>query len=262
MKKIYLLFCILFSLTFLSAQNLSGRREANCNGEKKSVQEVLNSNKVLFVVSITSNCINCGEFVTTLSSFSNMQSSKVTVWAAMNKLGGTTNCIEIDNFKDRYDLDNMFCFIDTNDVWTDGRFTFYTVIDPQGGLVAYQGTSYQQAISKALEIANRLPATPIIIDPKNPNNNPTPYNRINISSVFPNPIKDELKYSISATDTTQTTIKLYDLLGNEKININKPLLPETNTYTIDLKEYKLEKGIYFVKIEADKNVKTFRIVKN
>ena len=262
MKKIYLLFLLFIVISNLTAQNYSGRREMNCNGEKKSVQEVLNSNKVLFVVSITSNCINCGEFVSTLSSFSNMQSSKVTVWAAMNKLGGTTNCTEIDNFKDRYDLDNMFCFIDTNDVWTDGRFTFYTVIDPQGGLVAYQGTSYQQAITKALEIANRLPATPIVVDPKNPNTSISTYNKITISSVYPNPIKDELKYSISATDSTQTTIKLYDLLGNEKININKPLLPETNTYSIDLKDYKLEKGIYFVKIEADKNVKTFRIVKN
>ncbi|MEI6310765.1 MAG: T9SS type A sorting domain-containing protein [Bacteroidota bacterium] len=248
--------------SFAMTQNLSIRKEVSCTGEKRAAQEVLSSNKVLFVVSITSNCINCGEFLSTLSSFSNMQSSKVTVWAAMNKLVGTTNCDEIENFKDRYDLNNVFCFIDTNDVWTDGRFTFYTVIDPQGGLVAYQGTSYQLAITKALEIANKLPLS-TTIDSKNPNNTSQPsYNKINISSVFPNPIKDELKYSISATDTTETTIKVLDLLGNEKVNITKPLLPEMNTYTIDLKEYKLERGIYFVKIEADKNIKTFRIIKN
>lgn len=256
------MFLLVLSLSSIQAQNLSSRREANCNGEKHSVQEVLNANKVLFVVSITSNCINCGEFVSTLSSFSNFQASKITVWAAMNKLGGTTNCNEIDIFRDRYDIDNVFAFIDTNDVWTDGRFTFYTVIDPQGGLVAYQGTSYQQAITKALEIANRLPSIPVVIDPKNPNNNSVNYNKISISSVYPNPIKDELKYSISCTDTSQTTIKVLDLLGNEKVNVTKALLPEINNYTIDLKEYKLEKGIYFVKIEADKNIKTFRIIKN
>jgi hypothetical protein len=260
-KKLYLfIFVTILSISSF-AQNLSSRKEANCNGEKKSVQDILNSNKVLFVVSITSNCSNCGEFVSTLNSFSNFQSSKITVWLAMNKLSGTTNCNEIDNFKDRYDLDNMFAFIDTNDVWTDGRFTFYTVIDPVGGLVAYQGTSYQQAISKALEIVNRLPSNPVNIDPKNPITTNT-YNKINISSVYPNPIKDELKYSISATDSTQVNVKIYDLLGNEKMNVNKKLLPEITNYSIDIKDYKLDKGIYFIKLEADKNVKTFRIVKN
>jgi hypothetical protein len=57
-------------------------------------------------------------------------------------------------------------------------------------------------------------------------------------------------------------VKIYDLLGNEKMNVNKKLLPEITNYSIDIKDYKLDKGIYFIKLEADKNVKTFRIVKN
>lgn len=262
MKKITLLFFFILSLSFLQAQNLNNRKEQNCDGEKHTVQEVLNSKKVLFVVSITSNCINCGEFISTINSFANFQSSKITVWAAMNKLSGTTTCLEIDNFSERYDVDNIFCFIDTNDVWTDGRFTFYTVIDPQDGHIAYQGTSYQQAVTKALEIANRLPTTPLVNDPKNSNSTNTFINKIAINSVYPNPVKDEIRYSITTLDTCQATIKIMDLLGNEKYVGNKSILPDLNNYSIDIKELKLEKGIYFIKIEADKNIKTFRIIKN
>jgi hypothetical protein len=44
--------------SFAMAQNLSAIKEVSCTGEKKAAQEVLNANKVLFVVSITSNCIS------------------------------------------------------------------------------------------------------------------------------------------------------------------------------------------------------------
>jgi len=262
MRKHYLfLFSILLTTTLYS-QELKTRKEIGCNGLAKSAQEILAANKVLFVVSTTSNCSNCSEFADYMNSFATVQASRIVVWAAMNKLNGTTNCNEIDDFKEKYGFENIFAFIDTNDVWTDGRFTFYTVLDPLTGTIAYQGTSYQQAVAKALDIANAIQQANQ--NNMNPNalNNPTILAEPKINSVFPNPLKDELRYSVIVSDTMPVTVKVTDLLGTEKILLTRNAKPDVKEYSIDLREYHLEKGIYFVRLEVDKNVKTFRLVKN
>jgi hypothetical protein len=264
MRKFYLfLFSILFSAALFS-QNLLGRKEIGCNGQTKTVTEILSANKVLFVVSTTSNCSNCSEFADYMNSFASVQSSRIVVWAAMNKLNGTTNCNEIDLFREKYGFENIFSFIDTNDVWTDGRFTFYTVIDPTSNSIAYQGTSYQQAVAKALDIANLIQQATKNANTTATNNAVLIHNSLDqkINSVYPNPLKDELRYSVSVSDTLPVTVKVTDLLGTEKIYITREAKPEVKEYSIDIREYHLEKGIYFVRLEVDKNVKTFRLVKN
>jgi len=262
MKKLYLLFLLVLIGFALFSQGILGRKETGCNGVTKSVSDMLSKNKVIFVVSTTSNCSNCAEFADYMNSFASVQSTRISVWAAMNKLNGTTNCNEIDLFRDKYGFDNIFSFIDTNDVWTDGRFTFYTVVDPISSSIAYQGTSYQQAVAKALELANLVQQTQIS-NPNNPNNNTSPnYKEPRISSVFPNPLKDELRFSLNVSDTISVTVKVTDMLGTEKLFVTKEAKPDVKEYTIDIKEYHLEKGIYFVRLEVDKNVKTFRLVKN
>lgn len=263
MRKRYLFLFSFLVTTTLFSQELKTRKEIGCNGVAKSAHEILAANKVLFVLSTTSNCSNCSEFADYMNSFATVQASRIVVWAAMNKLNGTTNCNEIDDFKDKYGFENIFAFIDTNDVWTDGRFTFYTVLDPLTGTIAYQGTSYQQAVAKALDLANTIQqANQNNTNATNNLNNPVLMIEPKINSVFPNPLKDELRYSVIVGDTTPVTVKVTDLLGTEKILLIRNAKPDVKEYSIDLREYHLEKGIYFVRLEVDKNVKTFRLVKN
>ena len=254
MRKIFTLFIYLvIPLLTLHAQNLKVRKEVSCNNRAHSVQEVLNSGKVLLVIATATNCSNCGDFADDVYSFANINASKVTVWAAMNKLQGTPTCKEVEEFSKRYDWnENIYTFIDTFDHWTIGnKFTFFTVIDPATGNPVYQGTSYDQAISKVLEMTGALPikSSTVTFDPK-------------INSVFPNPLKDELKVNVQVADSTSIDIKVMDILGDQKIDFSGTADPAKREYSIDLKDYHLEKGLYFVRVEVDNTVRTFRLIKN
>ena len=62
MKKCYLCLLFLLPITFSRAQGIDKRTETGCNGKSLSVQSILDSKKVLFVVATTANCTNCGDF--------------------------------------------------------------------------------------------------------------------------------------------------------------------------------------------------------
>lgn len=243
----------LLTITFSRAQGIDKRTETGCNGKSLSVQSILDSKKVLFVVATTANCTNCGDFTDNLASFANFNSGKVSVWAAMNKLSGTPNCKEIEAFKTRYSWnDNIFCFIDTGDHWTiANKFTFYTVMDPNNGNIVYQGSNYREAITKALSLTAAINDKLSIpaVEPK-------------IGSLFPNPVKEDFKLSINVPDTIKFKVKITDLLGEQIANLSRTASPDESEYEFDIKDYKLERGIYFVRVEVDHTIRTFRFVKN
>lgn len=252
MRKIASLLLSILIFSGLSAQPLKNRKETNCNGITHSVQDVLSSNKALLVVAIATNCSNCSDFANELNSFANFNSSKVVVWAAMNKLKGSANCNDVNDFMKKYGLTNgIFTFVDGEDHWTIGKkFTFYTVIEPVNGNIMYQGTDYREAIKRSLDAAKTASLkAPVISESK-------------INGVYPNPLKDELKISMQVAEKSELRVRMMDILGEEKLDVTDDADPSKKEYCFDLRDYHLEKGIYFVRVEIDNMVRTFRLVKN
>jgi Leucine-rich repeat (LRR) protein len=71
-------------------------------------------------------------------------------------------------------------------------------------------------------------------------------------AVYPNPVKD--RFSISAKDTI-TSVQLYDVLGRQI----QALSPGVKSLEIDLSQQ--NNGIYLVKINTEKGIKTQKIIK-
>lgn len=72
-------------------------------------------------------------------------------------------------------------------------------------------------------------------------------------SYYPNPVNDNL--SLKAQKNIQNVI-VYNMLGQEVIRTNP------NTVNTELNMSELQSGAYFVKINIDNNIETFKIIKN
>ena len=74
-----------------------------------------------------------------------------------------------------------------------------------------------------------------------------------IFSIYPNPTFNDLFLKINSI-SSNTSLKIYDCLGNEVISIGRiELNSGQNDYKIELEKYNLDNGIYFVHIDA-KNI--------
>lgn len=79
-------------------------------------------------------------------------------------------------------------------------------------------------------------------------------------SLYPNPAKEALSIKIATTNAIETTIRIYNSIGNlvkyEVITFN----PESTTHTMDLDN--LTEGLYFAEISSGSKKQTFKLIKH
>jgi hypothetical protein len=74
---------------------------------------------------------------------------------------------------------------------------------------------------------------------------------VEVWSVYPNPVKEDLYIDVNVLFPTAYTITLHDVLGNVIFTVEK-----TNAifFHLSLKEYELNNGFYFLKLSSNKDV--------
>jgi len=82
----------------------------------------------------------------------------------------------------------------------------------------------------------------------------------NIGNLYPNPFTDNAYFDITTKYDLMCSIKIYNTSGQLVSNMNKFLLPGTNTVTISAQSLNLNSGLYICVVDAEKLSRKYRMV--
>ena len=71
-----------------------------------------------------------------------------------------------------------------------------------------------------------------------------------INSVYPNPFNPVTTISFDIVETSQVSIKVFDLLGNQIVQLVNEI-KDGGSHTVNWNASELSSGLYFVKMEAN-----------
>jgi hypothetical protein len=84
---------------------------------------------------------------------------------------------------------------------------------------------------------------------------------LNTITVSPNPFSNTTNLSYNLTENSKITISLFDVLGKEIVIYNNSNQTSgKHDLTINSAELQLAKGMYFVKLKTNKDLKTLKVV--
>lgn len=156
MKKITLL-CFLMQWCALYAQDLNVSY-TDCDGNTQSVYDVLGTGKVLLVASKALDCSICMSQAPANETYAAANIGRVVVWGAMSKRysQNAPTCMELNNWKNSYNWNNIFMFIDADKNFEGQGYPTYYVITPVDSTIYYTGNSFTTASDKATALADSL----------------------------------------------------------------------------------------------------------
>ena len=129
----------------------------DCNNNMSSVYTVLGTGKVLLVASEGFDCSTCQSKAAGLQNWAAQNKVKVQVWGAMTFTysPNTPQCTDVSSWVSNYGWNDIFTFIDANELWFQSGTPRYTVYSPLDSSLAYQGFSESDAFAKAQELASQ-----------------------------------------------------------------------------------------------------------
>jgi hypothetical protein len=150
-------FIFLLQGYILSAQNLNVSY-TDCNGATQSVYEVLGTGKVLLVASKGLDCSICMSQAPANETYAAANNGRVVVWGAMSKRysQNAPTCMELNNWKNSYNWNNIFMFVDADKNFEGQGYPTYYVITPVDSTIYYTGNSFTNASAKATALADSL----------------------------------------------------------------------------------------------------------
>lgn len=78
---------------------------------------------------------------------------------------------------------------------------------------------------------------------------------------YPNPFRDKVTVELPVTENDFATVELYDVLGNALYKLNVVTYKQNGVINIEPgADRKLENGVYFLKVTAGNQVKTYRLI--
>ena len=78
-------------------------------------------------------------------------------------------------------------------------------------------------------------------------------NKFYLSDAYPNPFNPSTKISFSVVENSNTTLKIYNSLGQIVSTIFNGMAETGKYYSIDFKAENLSSGIYFAVLESSNN---------
>ncbi|NNC95079.1 MAG: T9SS type A sorting domain-containing protein [Chitinophagales bacterium] len=86
-------------------------------------------------------------------------------------------------------------------------------------------------------------------------------NEYDLEDVYPNPFKNEINLVFQTGTRNAIKLYLYDIVGQIIHEKEHEISPNNNHLEINLEHVNLENGMYLLRIEKGKNVKTVRLVR-
>ena len=85
-------------------------------------------------------------------------------------------------------------------------------------------------------------------------------NMIENVTVYPNPVTDLLKVSFRSNQSSIAVISIFNNIGKQAFSQESEVEVGTNIIPIDLRNYGIEPGIYFVQLKIGREVATRKLI--
>jgi hypothetical protein len=82
---------------------------------------------------------------------------------------------------------------------------------------------------------------------------------VRLSAPAPNPVRHRATLSFAVKETQKTTVRLYNVLGQQVATLYRGTPTAEETQTIDLSTADLSSGIYIMRLQAGERTKTRRL---
>jgi hypothetical protein len=79
-------------------------------------------------------------------------------------------------------------------------------------------------------------------------------------AIYPNPVVDQLKVSFKSNNQGIVVVSLFNTIGKQVFRQENTIETGNNIISINIKNYLIEPGIYFVKIEAETEIFTRKLI--
>jgi hypothetical protein len=148
-----------FSIALLSSALLYAQAPLNktvydCNGNSRTIHDVLGSGKALIIAHKGVDCSICQGVAPSWQTWAAANKTKVEVWGAMTYKYNPNNfspmCTATLNWKNTYNWTDIFTFPDSSRLWAHNQTPRYYVYSPIDSSIAWQGSSHTMAQSEAL----------------------------------------------------------------------------------------------------------------
>ena len=153
-----------------------------------------------------------------------------------------------------YSLSEFVFTMGVPNTFNDGEFWFGSEMDDQIGF--YWGSNASQADASLNEIL----AFKVIPDPAfvSVPENYEAVNPMTTTRVYPNPATDVLNIEVNASQASEMSISVYNIMGQNVMNQNVNITTGMNTRSISTSE--LNSGIYFVTVKANGFENTMKFI--
>lgn len=239
MKKIYSLLAVsMFVIAPTMAQQVENFTEVSCEEESRTLHDVLDSGKVVLVASSGFDCGICMNHAQDMVAIADTYEASLEVWAGKVNIYNQDDptCENIDGWRNTFEWDNIFMFLDEDEHWFIGGTPVYYVIDPENKEVFYQGSSMPQ-VKAALQT---LIGFGLSVDETN-----LQEEHFSLSM-----IENQIHANVHTNRAEEASFVLYDINGRLLFQENITLNSGENRLNMNLgKEF--SKGIYLGVIKSE-----------
>ena len=149
--------------------------------------------------------------------------------------------------------ENVFT-ISVNNTITPGQFWFGYQADDQRGFYWGSEASQSSASENTIWVAKLTPEAEYVSVPENHN----AINPMTSTRIYPNPVVDQMNIEVNASQASEMSISVYNLMGQKVMDKNVSV--NTGINTTSLSTSNLSSGVYFVTVKANGFSNTMKFV--